>query len=98
MIQELQLRILPEQAANEQSLKQIVAQETGAKSASVWAVRILKRSIDARQRTIYVNLKVRANMGMGIRKDGDTRSMLAKHIQYFIHRSPFLAPCIEFPV
>ena len=60
MIQELQLRILPEQAANEQSLKQIVAQETGAKSASVWAVRILKRSIDARQRTIYVNLKVRA--------------------------------------
>ena len=29
MIQELQLRILPEEAASEQSLKQVVARETG---------------------------------------------------------------------
>lgn len=60
MIQELQLRILPEQAANEQSLKQVAAQETGNKVALIKAVRVLKRSIDARQRTIYINLKVRA--------------------------------------
>lgn len=60
MIQELQLRILPEQAANELSLKQVVAQKTGAKMTSIHAVRVLKRSIDARQRVLYVNLKVRA--------------------------------------
>ena len=60
MIQELQLRILPEEAANEQSLKQVVARETGAAPKEIQAVRVLKRSIDARQRTIYVNVKLRA--------------------------------------
>lgn len=59
MIQELQLRILPEEAVNEQSLKQVVARETGAQPKDIQAVRVLKRSIDARQRTIYVNVKLR---------------------------------------
>lgn len=60
MIQELQLRLLPEEAVNEQSLKQVVARETGSALQSIHAVRVLKRSIDARQRTIYVNVKLRA--------------------------------------
>lgn len=60
MIKELQLRLLPEQAACEQTLKQAVASETGFETGSVNAVRILKRSVDARQRIVYVNLKVRA--------------------------------------
>lgn len=60
MIQELQLRILPEEAANEQSLKQVVARETGTAVPHIHTVRVLKRSIDARQRTIYVNVKLRA--------------------------------------
>lgn len=59
MIQELQLRILPEQAANEQSIKQYVAREKGWNVRTIQAVRTLKRSIDARQRTIFVNLTVR---------------------------------------
>ena len=59
MILELQLRILPEQAANEQSIKQYVAREKGLDVRTIQAVRTLKRSIDARQRTIYVNLTVR---------------------------------------
>lgn len=45
MIQELQLRILPEEAVNEQSLKQVVARETGAQPKDIQAVRVLKRSI-----------------------------------------------------
>ena len=53
MIQELQLRILPEQAANEQSIKQYVAREKGLDVRTIQAVRTLKRSIDARQRTIF---------------------------------------------
>ena len=60
MIKELQLRLLPEEAANEQALARVVARETAASLASVKAVRVLKRSIDARQRVIYVNVKLRA--------------------------------------
>lgn len=60
MVKELQLRLLPQQAANEQSLKQVVAAETGTSLNSINAVRILKRSIDARQRTVCINLKIRA--------------------------------------
>lgn len=58
MIHEYQLRILPEQAANEQSLKRYISNEKGLDIRTIHAVRILKRSIDARQRTIFINLKV----------------------------------------
>ena len=58
MIRELQLRVLPQDAVSEQTLKQVVSQETGVSVGEINAVRILKRSIDARQRTIFVNLKV----------------------------------------
>lgn len=59
MIQEYQLRVLPEQAANEQHLKQYISRDKGLDIRTIQALRILKRSIDARQRTIFVNLKVR---------------------------------------
>lgn len=59
MIHEYQLRILPEQAASEQSLKQYIGREKGLDVRTINAIRILKRSIDARQRTIYVNLTIR---------------------------------------
>lgn len=59
MIKEIQLRVLPQQAASEQSLTTFLSREYALDESSIRAVRILKRSIDARQRTIYVNLKVR---------------------------------------
>lgn len=59
MIHEYQLRILPEQAASEQSLKQYISREKGLDIRTINTIRILKRSIDARQRTIYVNLTIR---------------------------------------
>lgn len=59
MIHEYQLRILPEQAASEQSLKQCISREKGLDVRTINAIRILKRSIDARQRTIYINLTIR---------------------------------------
>lgn len=59
MIHEYQLRILPEQAASEQSLKQYISREKGLDVRTINAIRILRRSIDARQRTIYVNLTIR---------------------------------------
>lgn len=60
MIQEYQLRVLPEVAANEQRIKEYLIQEKGVSARDITATRILKRSIDARQRTIFVNLTVRA--------------------------------------
>ena len=59
MIQEYQIRVLPEQAANEQSIKLFISKDKGIDARTIKAIRILKRSIDARQRTIFVNLKVR---------------------------------------
>jgi uncharacterized FAD-dependent dehydrogenase len=59
MIQEYQLRVLPQVAADERKLTEWIADEKGINAKQVNAVRVLKRSIDARQRTIYVNLKVR---------------------------------------
>ena len=59
MIQEYQLRVLPEIAANEQRIKEYLIQEKGLNARDITATRILKRSIDARQRTIFVNLTVR---------------------------------------
>ena len=59
MTQEYQIRVQPHVAANEQALSSYLADEYGFDVRTVTAVRILRRSIDARQRTIFVNLKVR---------------------------------------
>ena len=59
MTSEYQVRVLPQVAASEQSLKAWLADEYGFDVRTCNGVRILKRSIDARQRTIFVNLKVR---------------------------------------
>ena len=59
MIQEYQLRVLPQVAADSDNLRQYLSEEKGLALGAMKGVRILKRSIDARQRTIYVNLKVR---------------------------------------
>lgn len=57
MIREIQLRIPPRDAYDERSIMEFLANDQGLKCT---AVRVLKRSIDARQRQVYVNLTVRA--------------------------------------
>ena len=59
MIEELQLRVLPEEAADSSRLRQHIVGERGIAMSALKGVRILKRSVDARQRTIFVNMKVR---------------------------------------
>ena len=59
MINEYQIRVVPEIAAQEDRLKDWLADEYGFDVRTICGVRILKRSIDARQRQIFVNLKVR---------------------------------------
>ena len=60
MIQEYQVRVQPHIAANEQNLRHYLAEEYGFDERTLTAVRTLKRSIDARRPTIFVNLKLRA--------------------------------------
>ena len=59
MIEEYQLRVSPQVASSEQDIKAWLSQEKGLDARTLTHVRVLKRSIDARQRTIFVNLKVR---------------------------------------
>lgn len=59
MTNEYQIRVLPEVAAQEDRLKCWLADEYGFDVRTIYGIRILKRSIDARQRQIFVNLKVR---------------------------------------
>ena len=59
MVTEYQIRVLPEVAYSEQNLIAYLAKEEGLTADSVSRVRVLRRSIDARQRTVVVNLKVR---------------------------------------
>lgn len=63
MIEEYQIRVLPEQAVDEAGIRAFLLEEKGLDGKELTAVRVLRRSIDARQRTIYVNLKVRAYLG-----------------------------------
>ena len=58
MTNEYQIRVLPEVAAQQEKLRLYLADEYGLMPNEITGVRILKRSIDARQRTIFVNLKV----------------------------------------
>ena len=64
MINEYQLRVLPNIVAAEQNIKQYISQEKGIAIGAITSVRILKRSIDARQRTVFVNLKVKIFQGI----------------------------------
>lgn len=73
MVYEYQIRVLPQVAANEQSIKEYLSQEKGHALRSINAVRILRRSIDARQRIIYVNLTVRLFVNEMPRDDEYTR-------------------------
>ncbi|MGI6232555.1 MAG: FAD-binding protein, partial [Prevotella sp.] len=60
MIREYDLRVLPQVASSEENIIQYIAKDKGLDARTVKQVRVLRRGIDARGRTIYVNLKVRA--------------------------------------
>jgi uncharacterized FAD-dependent dehydrogenase len=53
-----QIRLSPEEAANQQKLKKAVSRHGGIVMKDINYVNILKRSIDARQRAVKINLKL----------------------------------------
>lgn len=60
MVKELQLVVPPQTAFTEQLLKQAVSEELGLVATDQLSIETLRRSIDARGRSIRVNVKVRA--------------------------------------
>lgn len=59
MIKELQIRVLPKTAAQMQVLREYVVREYSIDAKTIKHIRLLKRSIDARQRQVMVNLTLR---------------------------------------
>ncbi|MEX0944200.1 MAG: FAD-dependent oxidoreductase [Balneolaceae bacterium] len=59
MIKEFELRLAPEIAANGDALKIYIADTKKIPFEQIHHVEIVKRSIDARQRSVIINLKVR---------------------------------------
>ncbi|MBK8520793.1 MAG: NAD(P)/FAD-dependent oxidoreductase [Ferruginibacter sp.] len=60
MQQKISLKLLPSEAVDESAVKRLIANNTGKKPGSVSGYHILKQSIDARAKTIWVNLTVHA--------------------------------------
>lgn len=60
MIKEVELRVDPRTAHFLDAVEEVVAKQEGIMRRRLRGVRILKRSIDARQQRVMVNLKVRA--------------------------------------
>lgn len=59
MIKELQVRVLPQIACQQSLLRDYLGREKAIDVRGIRHIRILKRSIDARQRQVFVNLTLR---------------------------------------
>ena len=59
MQKELQLRVLPEIAGQPEQLQQFISQNEGIPEDEIRYIEIVKRSIDARQKQVIINLKVK---------------------------------------
>ena len=59
MIREISLRVIPQVAADERVLSEYISKEFGFSANELRALRVLKRSIDARQKRVFIQLKVR---------------------------------------
>lgn len=69
MVEELQIRVTPRVAASTDEIAHYIASERGIAMSRIQGVRIIKRSIDARQRRVYVNLKVKAYIDQPMAND-----------------------------
>lgn len=60
MIKELTLRLLPHELADDTTVKRAIAQSEGIAAKAITGYYLLKHSLDARSRTIWANVSVRA--------------------------------------
>ncbi len=59
MINEFDIKVTPKEGYNQTFLKQYLSKSMGIDVQSIYDVRILKRSIDARRQHVWINLRVR---------------------------------------
>ena len=69
MQKELQLRVIPEVAGEEDQLRAYISKTTEIEARDINHIEILKRSIDARQKQVKINLKVRVFIGEAFEED-----------------------------
>jgi len=60
MVLDLQVRVTPCVAASNEEIAHYVASERGISQSRIRGVRVLRRSVDARQRNVMINLHVKA--------------------------------------
>lgn len=60
MQQKITLKLLPSEAADDQAIKRYISSSSGHKLSGIQGFHILKRSIDARGKQVYINLQVNA--------------------------------------
>ena len=81
MQQKISFKLLPSEAADETIIKKIIAGTCGKKESLVTGFHVLKQSIDARAKTIWVNLTVNAFIGEPFHK----RSLLPFYFKDVTH-------------
>jgi uncharacterized protein len=60
MQQKIILKVLPQEATSNDSIKNLIAKELGKKPEDITGYYLLKKSIDARSKTVWINLTVNA--------------------------------------
>lgn len=78
----ISLKLLPSEAANDQLIKQYIAQTEGLKPADISGYNILKRSIDARGKQTWINLSIQSF----IKEPYQQRELLSFSFNY-IHKA-----------
>jgi uncharacterized FAD-dependent dehydrogenase len=63
MKQQIALRLTPEQASREENYRKFVAEKMGVAPAKITGMRVVRRSIDARQKQVMVQMHVDAWVG-----------------------------------
>lgn len=59
MQKEIDIRVTPQEASDLNTIKNIAADKENIHPDNIQSIRIIKRSIDARQRNIFINLRIR---------------------------------------
>lgn len=69
MQKDIQLRVTPQTASTSSLLKAHASEEGGIPISDIQDIQVLKKSIDARQRQVYINLTVRLYIGESAPKE-----------------------------
>ena len=71
MIKEVNIQVLPKIAANKTLLKKIVSEKNNIRLSNITHIDIIRRSIDARQKKIKINLRISIYINENITKKNE---------------------------